>query len=161
MKKSKTVNAGGINGLGESLINVNSDSFKQLKSMIRSHSQNLGKHEVIENNLLSVRFQMESYLSNDNAEYIPSGAFIEKFLKAVNVTKKRFAEYLNYDYPNLIAILKGRRKINPDLAIKLGQIFKVNPVIWLHLESKNELQVHLSQNKELTGTSYNLLELLR
>jgi len=160
MKKNKTVNEGGINGLGESLVNLNSQSFKSLKEAIISHHSDQSESEIMNNKMTSLRFQMESYLSSDEvADIIPAGNFIENFIKVVGISKKKFSEYIEYDYSNLIATLKGRRKVNPDLAIKVGKIFGVNPAIWLHIESKNELSTYLN-----TGSSYekySLLELIK
>lgn len=147
--KVNEVNVGGINGLGESLINTNSADFRGLKEMIKNSFTSQDEETKIENNLLSIRFQMESYInaqiSVDRIK-VP-GIFVEQLLRAVNVSKKQLAEYIDYEYTNLISLLKGRRKINSDLAIKLGQIFKIEPVIWLHIESKNELLKEMSKKK--------------
>lgn len=159
MKKNRIVNEGGINGLGESLINTNSESFKALKDAILNHSANQRESDKVNNQIISLRFQMESYLSNDDVkEIIPAGSFIEKLLKVTGVSKKKFSEYIDYDYSNLIATLKGRRKINPDLAIKTGKIFSISPAIWLHIESKNELSNYLKSSSSYD--EYNLLELI-
>lgn len=160
MKKNKMINEGGINGLGESLVNLNSSSFKNLQNAIINHSRNQSGPGNIRNNIISLRFQMESYLSSDsNEEVIPAGSFIEKLLKVTGISKKRFADYIDHDYSNLIATLKGRRKINPDLAIKAGKIFGINPAIWLHIESKNELLAYMNSN--LAYDKYRLLELMK
>lgn len=159
MKKNEIINEGGINGLGESLINLNSESFRALKSMIINHSTSQNETTRINNEIISLRFQMESYLSNESLEeIIPAGNFIEKLLKVTGISKKKFSNYVGFDYSNLIATLKGRRKINPDLAIKAGKIFGVNPAIWLHIESKNELLLYLNSNSSYD--KYNLLELM-
>lgn len=154
------INEGGINGLGESLVNLNSNSFKNLQEAIINHSLNQSDSGRIRNSIISLRFQMESYLSNESSEeVIPAGSFIEKLLKVTGISKKKFSNYIDYDYSNLIATLKGRRKINPDLAIKVGKIFGINPAIWLHIESKNELLSHMSSNLEYD--KYSLLELIK
>ncbi|TXF90835.1 hypothetical protein FUA23_05190 [Neolewinella aurantiaca] len=159
MKKNKIVNPGGVNGLGESLVNMNSQSFKALKDAIVNHNKSQTESAIVENKIISLRFQMESYLSdNDNTDIIPAGSFIEKLLKATGISKKRFSEYIDYDYSNLIATLKGRRKINPDLAIKTGKIFSISPVIWLHIESKNELSAYMRSSASYE--EYSLLELI-
>jgi len=147
--KVKEINVGGINGLGESLINTNSADFRSLKDMIKNSFESQDTENRIENSLLSVRFQMESYINAPITldEIKVPGLFVEKLLKAVNVNKKQLAEYIGYEYTNLISLLKGRRKINSDLAIKLGQIFKIDPVIWLHIENKNELLQEMSKTK--------------
>ena len=150
MSNQNTTNIGGINGLGESLINTNSLEFRALKNMIHESFQSQSEEERIANSLLSIRFQMETYINASIAleDLIVPGFFVEKLLEAVHVTKKQLAAYVHYEYTNLIALIKGRRKINSDLAIKLGQIFGIDPVIWLHIESKNELIQALSSSKQ-------------
>lgn len=148
MKKEKEINAGGVNGLGEALVNTNSQDFTELKAMIKRLSANQSEEERIENELLSIRFQMESYLNSSSAELVPAGAFLEQLLKAISVKKKDFAQYLGIEESNLSALLKGRRKINADLAIKLGNIFKLDPSIWLYMESRNELAQEVSEKEE-------------
>lgn len=154
----KEINIGGINGLGESLINTNSEDFKALKRLIERNYQSQGESKQIENGLLSIRFQMESYLNAkiEVEEIKPAGYFIERLLEVIQVTKKQLSEYVGYEYTNLISVMKGRRKINSELAIKLGQIFKVDPAIWLHIESKNELIQEISK----VESSFSLNELL-
>ena len=102
---------------------------------------------------------MESYLFNEESRMVLAGEFIEKFLKVIDVKKKDFAAYVEYDESNLSALLKGRRKINSDLAIKFGRIFNVNPVTWLNIESKNELIRAVNQQVE-NYEKYSLQSLL-
>lgn len=144
MKKSSKVNIGGVNGLGESLVNTNSQSFRTLKDMITAHSSNQNAATKLENKMISLRFQMETYLGDEmSGKVIPAGSFIEKFLDIAGISKKKFSDYIQYDYSNLIATMKGRRKVNPDLAIKTGEIFGINPSILLHIETKNDLKNYL------------------
>jgi addiction module HigA family antidote len=160
MGKKQEVNAGGINGLGEGLINTNSSDFLALKDIIKETAGTQSEQDKIENGFLSIRFQMESYLNEDTDELILPGTYIEKFLEVINIKKKVFAAYVNYEVSNLSALLKGRRKINSDLAIKLGKIFKTNPAIWLHLESKNDLIKEI-RGKEEEYKKFNLKDLLK
>jgi addiction module HigA family antidote len=103
---------------------------------------------------------MESYLSEQTKSPKAAGAFLEQFLDIIDIKKKDFAEYIDYEPSNLTAILKGRRKINSEMAIKLGQIFKMNPAIWLHIESKNELLQELASEK-IDYNRYSLIELMK
>ncbi|RMG26524.1 MAG: hypothetical protein D6730_08925 [Bacteroidetes bacterium] len=153
-------NPGGVNGLGEGLINTNSRDFLALQSMIQQISSDMSEEERLKNECLSIRFQMESYLNDARAQITHAGYFIEQFLKAIKVKKKDFAKYIGYEESNLSALLKGRRKINPDLALKFGHIFKINPLIWLSIENKNELIKALEQNKE-NYQAYKLKDLMR
>lgn len=160
MAKDKITNIGGINGLGKGLINTNAQDFKELQSMIKKLSSSQEEEERINNEFLSIRFQMESYLNSATDKVILAGEFIEKYLKVIDVKKKDFAQYIDYEESNLSALLKGRRKINTDIALKLGKIFKINPTIWLHIESKNELILEM-QKKEEDYNKYSLQDLLR
>lgn len=159
MSEEKMINIGGINGLGESLVNMNSKDFKFLNEIIKKNYESQEEETQVENGLLSVRFQMESYLNSDLTieNMKPAGFFVENLLKTIRISKKKFSEYIDYEYSNFIAVLKGRRKINSELAIKLGQIFKTDPTVWLHIESKNELLNTLTDFKG----SFSLTDLLR
>lgn len=156
----KKINAGGVNGLGEGLINTNGKDFKHLQQMIKELSSNEEFEQRVENQFLSVRFQMESYLNSEQSEIKPAGSFLEQFLKIIGVKKKDFARYIDFEPSNLTAVLKGRRKVNSEMAIKLGQIFKLNPVIWLHIESKNELTRELS-SQTVDYNQYSLVDLMK
>lgn len=160
MAKDKEVNIGGVNGLGEGLINTNAKDFKELESMIKELSADQNEEERMKNEFLSIRFQMESYLNSATDKIILAGEFIEKYLKVIKIKKKDFAKYINYEESNLSALLKGRRKINTDIALKLGKIFKMNPEIWLHLESKNEL-IRETKDKKEDYDKYSLQDLLK
>lgn len=161
MSKQRIINEGGIQGTGEGLVNQNSKEFKELQKLIKSRSQELSESESITNQLLSLRFQMESYLSKDHPkELIQAGEFLEEFVDVLKIKKKDFAEYIEYKESNLSAVFKGRRKINTDLAIKFGEIFRVDPVLWLHIQSKNELLEIIERDKKKYG-KYKLEDLLK
>lgn len=161
MSNQKIVNEGGIIGTGEGLVNQNSKEFKELQKLIKSRSKELAESEMVANQLLSLRFQMESYLEKDDPKEVrQAGEFLEEFVDAIKIKKKDFAEYIEYKESNLSAIFKGRRKINIDLAIKFGEIFRVDPVIWLHIQSKNELLEIIERDKE-RYEKYKLEDLLK
>ena len=161
MSKQKIVNEGGITGTGKGLVNQNSKEFKELQRMIIGRSGELEESEVIANRLLSLRFQMETYLERENPEeIIQAGEFLAAYVEALKVKKRTLAEYIDYKESNLSAIFKGRRKINADLAIKLGEIFKVDPAIWLHIQSKNDLLEIIDKYKK-KYKKYKLEELMK
>lgn len=161
MSKRKIINEGGIIGTGKELVNQNSKEFKELQRIIKKRSGELKESELIANQLLSLRFQMETYLEKEHPErLIQVGVFLEKFVEALKIKKKILAEYIDYKESNLSAIFKGRRKINTDLAIKLGEIFRVDPAIWLHIQSKNELLEIIDRDRK-KYEKYKLEDLLR
>ena len=160
MENPTIINAGGINGLGETKIDTSQPDFLELKTMIQAQSSQQNATQKINNEFLSIRFQMESYIQAKTDNLILAGDFIEKFLKIIKVKKKDFATYLDYEETNLSALLRGRRKVNADLAIKLGSIFNVNPAMWLHIESKNEL-LRTVNHRGANNKRYTLQALLK
>ena len=161
MSKRKIINEGGIIGTGEGLVNQNSKEFKELQRLIKERSSEQDDFEKIQNQLLSLRFRMESYLNDDNPkELIQAGRFLEEFVDVLNIKKKVFAKYIDYKESNLSGIFKGKRKINTDLAIKFGEIFKVDPAIWLHIQSKNELSEIIERDRA-KYKKYTLKDLLK
>lgn len=103
---------------------------------------------------------MKSYLDDKNPEeLIQAGSFLEKFVETLNIKKKVLAKYIGYKESNLSAVFKGKRKISIDLAIKFGEIFKVDPATWLHIQSKNEL-LEILQSDRAKYEKYQLKDLL-
>jgi len=160
MKKTKKTIDEGINGLGIGVVNTNSKEFKALQKIITAKSKKQSNKRLLENKLLSLRFQMESYLDKKDKSIIEVGWFLKEFLKELNIKNKTFAEYIGLQDSNLSALFAGKRKINTDLALKLGKIFRVNPTLWIHIQSKNEITRLEKENKK-EYQRYNIDDLLK
>lgn len=101
--------------------------------------------------------EMQSYLNESVEKIIPIGEWIVWYINALDIKNKTFAKYLNIKEPNLSAILKNRRKVNIDFALKLEQLFNVKAEVWLGIQLKNELvQVEKKGEKE-----YKIEELMK
>lgn len=160
MKQEKIINEGGVNGLGIGVVNTNSEEFKKLQQLIIVKSKKQSKKKILENKLLSLRFQMESYLRKQSPEIVEVGWFLKEFLKELGIKNKVFAEYIEFQESNISALFKGNRKINTDLALKLGKIFRVDSTLWIHIQSKNELLRMEKKNKN-KYQKYNINDLLK
>ncbi len=137
---SKFINEGGINGTGKGVVNVNSKDYKGLQKAIQEHAKQQSYQQKINYELISLKLQMESYINDSNPiDIIASGDFLKKYLKALNIKNKDFANYVEVEEANLSMILNAKRRVNTELAYKLGQIFNINPNYWLLIQSKNEL----------------------
>lgn len=158
MKKEQ--NEVGVNGLGIGVVNINSEEFKELQASIIKRSIKQSKKQILNNNLLSLRFQMESYLVSSDDSIIEVGWFLKEFVKTLKIKNKLIAEYIGFKESNLSALYKGNRKINIDLALKLGRIFKVDPSLWVHIQSKNEL-IRMRMENEREYRKYNIEDLLK
>lgn len=150
----------GINGLGIGIVNTNSAEFKALQQMIQEKAQLQSPKEVLENKLLGLRFQMQDYLNESQVERIEVGWFLKKFLRELNIKNKTFAAYIGIQESNLSALFAGKRKINPDLALKLGEIFRVAPRLWIDIQSKNELMQLVAEDR-VAYQKYNIDDLLK
>lgn len=118
-----------------------------LKEFILDHSKKQSKDRLLKNSLLSIQFQIEDYIENENNqnEIIEILDFVKMYLKVLNITKKRLAEYFEMKDSNLHKYLSGERKLNAELAIKLGSFSHTKPEQWYRIQIKNEL---IEFNKE-------------
>lgn len=152
----KFSNEGGINGIGEQRLDTNSADFKLLKEKISAIAQQRSPEEKLSNQLLGLRFRMMTYLSSKGTEEVVSvGIFLQEAVELTGTKHKDFAAYIGYKAPNISAIYKGRKKINIDLALKLASIFSIPALLWLQIQSKNEM---LAAKSSLT-VPYNNLSL--
>ena len=160
-KEKKIINPGGVNGTGKGIVNTNSKEFKTLRNAIVEHAKSQSPQDRIKIELFSLKLQMESYVKQvEPKEIINVGEFLRQYLKAIKVKNKAFAKYIDLEESNLSSIIKGRRKINTDLAFILGQIFDLDPNIWLLIQSKNEL-LQVDKKRVRKYKKYKLEELLK
>lgn len=66
---------------------------------------------------------MLAYLQESiSQETIVVGRFLTVLLDELGIPKKRFVEYIDMHSANLSSLLRGRRKINTQTAIKLDEL---------------------------------------
>ena len=131
-----------------------------IKRIIEAHSKSQSREEVIENKMIGVKFTLNSYLNEPiDGEIIEAGEFLNDILGICKIKKNRFAKYIGLSEPNLHALLKGRRKINNEIAKKLELIFNIDAQAWLYIETKNAIKKFNSSNK-ISSKKYSIKELL-
>jgi len=161
MNKDKFLNREGINGTGTGVVNVNSEDFKALQQAIIEHNKKYTPEERMKYDLIALHIQMKFYISKDyDREYRSVGEFLKGYVKAIGIKNKTFAQYIDIEESNLSAIIRGKRKINLNLALKLEHIFGVDADIWLRVQSKNELQ-KLKEERKDDYEKYQLADLLK
>jgi len=130
------------------------------KRIIEAHSKSQSEKEIIENKMIGIRFSLNRYLSEStDTRIVEAGNFLNDILRIYNIKKNKFAKYIGLSEPNLHALLKGRRKINNEIAKKLELIFKIDAQAWLYIETKNEIKrFNLSNN--ISTNDYSLSGLL-
>lgn len=71
----------------------------------------------------------------------PGEVLKEEFLDPLGITPYALAKSIFVDPPPRIApILKGKRKITADTAIRLSRFFGTTPGFWLNMQSRYDLE---------------------
>ena len=139
---------------------INKSEAEIIKRIIEAHSKSQSNEEVIENKMIGVKFSLNKYLNDKiNTELVEAGEFLNDILKIYKIKKNKFANYIGLSEPNLHALIKGRRKINNEIARKLELIFDIDAQAWLYIETKNEIKKFNATNK-ISNEDYSINELV-
>jgi addiction module HigA family antidote len=81
----------------------------------------------------------------------PGEIFLEDFLIPLGITQKDAAERLRMSYPRMNEIVKGKRSVTPDTALRLARFTGTEPEFWLNLQQAVDLwtALHSDQASEL------------
>jgi len=69
----------------------------------------------------------------------PGEILLEDFLKPMGITPYRLAKELNVPKTRISAILKGKRSITADTALRLARFFGTTAKLWLNLQVSYDL----------------------
>lgn len=69
----------------------------------------------------------------------PGEVFLEDFLLPAGITQKEAAARLLISYPRMNEIVKGKRSVTPDTALRLGKFTGTEPEFWLNLQQAVDL----------------------
>jgi antitoxin HigA-1 len=69
----------------------------------------------------------------------PGEMILEEFLKPLDLTQAELARRLGVSYPRLNEIVKGRRSVTPDTALRLSRVLGMSPDFWLGLQQDWDL----------------------
>jgi len=70
----------------------------------------------------------------------PGEILDEEFLKPMAITQYRLAKDIGVPPRRINEIVKGRRAISADTALRLGRYFGMAPQFWLNLQSHYDLE---------------------
>jgi addiction module HigA family antidote len=71
-----------------------------------------------------------------------------EFLEPLEITPYALAKAIGVDPPRVYEIVRGRRAITADTALRLARYFGTAPVFWLNLQSHYDLEVEESRAGE-------------
>ena len=60
------------------------------------------------------------------------------YLDKINVKQDEFAKHIGVSLSNFNEILSGQRNVSIELSLILGQLFEIDPKLWLQIQLKND-----------------------
>lgn len=79
---------------------------------------------------------------NEKLTPIPSGEILfEEFLELMGISQAQLARDLNVPPNRINQIVRGKREITADTALRLEQYFGIEPEFWLNLQLRYNMKV--------------------
>ncbi len=69
----------------------------------------------------------------------PGEILLEEFLKPLGMTQRELANALHMPYQRVNEIVRGKRGITPETALRLARYFDTTPDVWLNLQHRWDL----------------------
>ena len=73
--------------------------------------------------------------------------FFEEFMVPLHLNANKLALALHVPAPTVYDIVKEKRRISPEMALRLGYVFGTTPGFWLNLQSEFDLRVVRNQKE--------------
>jgi antitoxin HigA-1 len=101
---------------------------------MRSKLPTTTKSKMLSMRRASPSSTMKTRLPKNRAPTHPGEMLLEEFLKPMGVTQSEFAVRLGVSFPRLNEIIKGRRGVTPDTALRLAKVLGTSAEFWLGLQ---------------------------
>ncbi len=72
---------------------------------------------------------------------VTPGAVLQNYLEGADVTAYRLAQATHMPQTRISNILKGKRAITADTALRLGRFFATTPQFWMNLQTGYDLDI--------------------
>jgi addiction module HigA family antidote len=79
----------------------------------------------------------------------PGDILLTEFMEPLGLTSYRLAQELHVPMPRIYELVRGRRSISADTAIRLGVYFGLPPQFWLNLQNEYDLRKAKSEETNL------------
>ncbi len=67
------------------------------------------------------------------------GEILREILEDEGLTQKKLAEEIGVSFKSVNDLINGRRKITPEMALKLSKRFRTTPLFWMNLQANYDL----------------------
>ena len=76
----------------------------------------------------------------ENRPPVPPGEILlEEFIRPLGLNRRQVADALGISYQRLNDIIRGRRAIMVDTALRLAKFFGTTPDVWLNLQRRVDI----------------------
>jgi len=122
-------------------MDFDSEEYKAHRKILDEKVNSMTPEQKRQVELLSMKYKVQDYLNNTKItenEIITVGDFLRMYLNKLNIKQNKFADYIGIQPPNFNKILSGQRNVSIELSLILGQLFQIDPKVWLQLQLKND-----------------------
>ena len=88
----------------------------------------------------------------------PGEILLEEFLNPLNITAYRLSKDITLPQTRISQIIKGKRRITADTALRLGSYFGNSAKFWLGLQDDYDIEKERNINNELFNRIISLRE---
>jgi addiction module HigA family antidote len=78
----------------------------------------------------------------------PGEVLKEDFLDPMGISPYALAKGIFVDPPRIASIIKGKRKITADTAIRLSRFFGTTPEFWMNMQTRYDLESLMEEKVE-------------
>lgn len=77
------------------------------------------------------------------------GEILEKdFMEPMSLTAYALAKAIGVDQTRISQVIKGKRKVSADTALRLSKFFKMSAEFWLNVQSRYDLEEEKEHNQD-------------
>ena len=138
MKKNKETEP--TTGVLTNRMDTKTNEFDQFQAILLTKSKERSEKQKRHTEIMSLKFKMEDYLESEGQDISLAGEFLKLHLKALQIQQNKFADYIGLKPSNLSKLINGERPINYEMALIFGEIFNIDPMLWIEIQAKNELK---------------------
>ncbi|OYT13277.1 MAG: transcriptional regulator [Bacteroidetes bacterium 4572_114] len=132
MKKNKETEP--TTGVLTNRMDTKTNEFDQFQAILLTKSKERSEKQKRHTEIMSLKFKMEDYLESEGQDISLAD------LKALQIQQNKFADYIGLKPSNLSKLINGERPINYEMALIFGEIFNIDPMLWIEIQAKNELK---------------------
>jgi antitoxin HigA-1 len=82
----------------------------------------------------------------------PGEILLEEFLKPLEMTQAAAAKALGISTVRVNELVRGKRGVTADTALRLAQLFKTTPQFWMHMQANFDLKMAMARRNAMMVT---------